>query len=189
MLQIVLPVWLITQVASVMMLWLGSRIQEKRFVSWFGKIAHTRKLDALDRYWPLTLIRPAVERKEVATCTAILSILIAFKSAGCCLLGFAVVFWLPFASLLMPAIVARHSPGDRQLLTSVRRVAALQLTSHTLAAAVGFAIVAISIGNELPLVDVITSNGITIGFWIVGSLVFAVIAGLAETKMLLRHGL
>lgn len=182
-------VLLIVQTACILMLWIGTRIAGNRFLLWIGEIAHKRKLAALDRYWPLTLLRPAIEQGNTKTCVGVLSILIALKSLGCLLLGIVVVFWLPFASLLVPSIVALHNPDDPSLMASVRNVAVLQVTSHSLAAAIGFAIVALSIQNQVSILEAAGSlwPGMICG--IVGSLGFALAAGRSETAMLLRHGI
>ena len=133
--------WLATQAGSLLSLQVGARFVDNRHLLRLGALAHRQKLAALDRLWPLTRVRPAVERGQVGTCTVILSSLIAGKSAASLVFGIVMVFWLPIVSAMVPSIVAVHDPDDPSLGPWVRRVAALQVTSHALAAALGFALV------------------------------------------------
>ncbi len=146
-------------------------------------------MSALDRYWPLTRIRPAVEGGDEKTCTVILSGLIMLKSLVSFLLGFVVLFWLPIACLLVPSIITVHDPDDPKLVVWVRRVALLQITSHVLAAALGFAIVFHSIVTPTPVYDVVNSNVTLIAVILVLSAGFAIVAGKAEASGLMQRGI
>ncbi|MEM8960796.1 MAG: hypothetical protein AAGD38_04895 [Acidobacteriota bacterium] len=188
MLKNLIVVWFLTQLASMAMLWIGSSIQANRLLLWLGETAHKRKMEALDRFWPLTLIQPAVERQDATTCIVVLSSLILLKSLGCLVLGVVVVFWLPFASLLIPSIVAVHDPHDTRLLSRVRKVALLQVTSHSLAAAIGFA-VSISLWRGFTMSEILASLTVPLAIGMIGSVGFAVATGKAETDMLFQHGL
>ena len=181
--------WVLSQAASMLMLWLGSRYASHRYLMHLGRIAHRKKLRALDRVWPLTKIRPLVASRDAAGCTAILSSMIALKSAASLAFGVIVVFWLPFASLIVPSIITVHDPNDPSLLPWVRKVAALQLTSHAVAAALGFAVVAAGPLAGKSLATTIGSNVILLVLVGVFSLGFAVAAGGAETSGLMQRGI
>lgn len=189
MLQILLPVWLVAQLTSAISLHLGSRVAGSRLLTRLGQIAHKRKLAALDCLWPLTLIRPAVSRNDSVTISVLLVSLIVLKSLFCLVLGVVAVFWLPFASLLIPSIVTTHKPGDSQLLAIVRRIALLQVTSHTIAAATGFSVVAVSVWKNVSILEASNELVVVILVGLFESSVFAFAAGRAETTMLLRHGI
>ena len=181
--------WALTQAASMLMLWLGSQCASHRYLLRLGRIAHRKKLLALDRVWPLTKIRPLVARRDAAGCAVILSSLIVLKSAASLAFGVIVVFWLPFASLLVPSIIAVHDQNDPSLLPWVRRVAVLQITSHAMAAALGFALVA---AGPLTVESLATAIGSNVGLLVlvcVSSLGFAVAAGRAEASGLMQRGI
>ena len=181
--------WALTQAASMLMLWLGSQYASHRYLLRLGRIAHRKKLLALDRVWPLTQIRPLVARGDAARCAVILSSLIVLKSVASLAFGVIVVFWLPFASLIVPAIIAMHDPNDPSLLPWVRRVAVLQITSHAMAAALGFALVAAGPLAGESLATAIGSNVSLLVLVCVSSLGFAVAAGSAEASGLMQRGI
>lgn len=181
--------WVISQAASMLMLWLGSLYSGHRYLLRLGEIAHRKKLSALDRVWPLTKIRPLVASRDAAGCTAILSSMIALKSAGSLAFGVFMVFWLPLASLVVPSIIAVHDPDDPSLLPWVQKVAALQITSHAVAAALGFALVVTGPLAGESLSATIGSNVALLVVVGVFSLVFAVAAGSAETSGLMKRGI
>jgi len=184
-----LLVWATLQSTCLVMLWIGSQVAGHRLLQHLGQIAHKRKLAALNRIWPLTLIRPALVQNDVLTCAVVLSSLIVLKSVACLMLGCIVAFWLPFASLLVPSIVAVHKPGDLALRANILKVAAFQVTSHALAAALGFSIVSISFHTDVSLVTTIADLSIPIIIGSTASIGLAIAAGKYETNMLFRHGL
>ena len=188
MTQNLLLVWGTTQTACMLMLWIGSQLKENRLFLWIGEVAHRRKMAALDRYWPLTLIRPAVKKGDLMTCMFVLSLLILLKSIFCLLLGLIVVFWLPFASLLIPSIVGAHKPGDKRLLRDVSWVALLQVTSHSTAAAIGF-VLSVAYWKSHAIFDNQAMQTVTLSLGIATSIGFAIAAGFYESKMLQNHGL
>ncbi len=181
--------WVLTQAASILMLWLGSLFANHRYLLRLGQIAHRRKLVALDRVWPLTKIRPLLGRRDTAGCASILCSLIFLKSAASMAFGVVVVFWLPFASLLVPSIITVHDPNDPSLLPWVRRLAGLQVTSHAIAAAAGFAFV---VAGPLAGESLATTIGSNVSLLVVAgvsSLGFAIAAGIAETSGLMQRGI
>jgi hypothetical protein len=175
--------------ASLLMLHIGSRLLNHRYLVRLGKIAHQRKLRALERIWPLTRVRPALREGNIGLVTIILSTLILLKSVASLVLGCVMVFWLPFASLIVPAIVYEHDPDDPSLLAWIRKVAALQLTSHVLAAAVGFAAIVAGPLAGVPLAATLESNMVPFTVLCAVSLTFAVAAGKAEATGLARRGI
>jgi len=181
--------WVLTQLASMVMLYIGSRFAGHPLLLRVGRLSHRQKLQALDSVWPLTRVRPAMERGDRLTCTVILASLIALKSVGCLALGIIVVFWLPLASLFVPAIVAVHDPDDTTLIPWIRHVATLQVTSHALAAAVGFALVRVGPANGTPLRVVVESNTVLVCAVMVISLALAVAAGRAEASGIMERGI
>ncbi len=184
-----LKVWGLSQIVSLLALWAGSRLTGHRHFLRLGQLAHTQKLRALERMWPLTGIRPALERQDKLTCTIILTSLIVLKSFASLAFGVVMVFWLPLASLMVPSIVAVHDPNDPSLGRWVRQVATLQVTSHALAAALGFAVVAVGPWVGKPLSAAIGSNPVLLGVVCAVSLGFAVAAGRAEAGGLMQRGI
>ena len=182
-------VWVLTQVGSLLMLHIGSHLTGQRHLLRLGEIAHRQKLRGLTHTWPLTRIRPAVDRGDTMTCTLILSSLIVLKSVASLAFGIVMVFWLPFASLLVPAIVAVHDSDDATLGPWVRKVATLQVTSHTLAAALGFAIATVGPLDGTSIAAAIEANAAL--FLIVSglSLDFAVAAGRLEASGVVERGI
>lgn len=180
--------WLLTQIASLLMLEAGTRFAGNRLLMRLGEISHRQKMSALERIRPLTRIPDAVARGDTLTCTVILASLIALKSAASLVFGIVMVFWLPLASVLVPSIVAVHDPDDPSLGPWVRRVAALQVTSHALAAALGFALVLAGPLADRSIAEAIDSN---VGLLVVASLAslgFAFAAGRAEASGVVKRG-
>jgi hypothetical protein len=175
--------------ASLLMLHIGSRLLGQRYLVRLGKTAHQRKLRALDRIWPLTRVRPALADGNTTLVTAVLSTLILVKSAASLVFGIVMVFWLPLASLIVPAIVYEHDPDNPGLAAWVRRVAALQVTSHVLAAAVGFAAILTGPLAGVTLYATIESNLVSFAVPCALSFAFALAAGGAEATGLARHGI
>ena len=182
-------IWLLTQAASVLMLFIGSRYSNHHYLLKIGEIAHRKKVDALERVWPLTKIRSAVERHDALTCIVVLSSLIIVKSAASFVFGIIMVFWLPLASLIVPSIVAVHDPNDAGLLPWIKKVSLLQVTSHSLAAALGFVIFVGGLRSADPLPTIIWANLVLVTLVCIGSLGFAIAAGRAETAGVLQRGI
>lgn len=181
--------WVLTQALSLLMLDIGSRFAGQRHLVELGRIAHRQKMRALERTWPLTRLRRAIQRRDQRSCTIILSSLIALKSLGCLVLGIVMVFWLPIASLFVPAIVAVHDPDDPSLAVWVRRVAALQVTSHALAAAVGFTVIVVGPIGRTPLPSVIATNAALFASVLMIALALAVVAGRVEAHGVVERGI
>ncbi len=181
--------WLATQAGSLIALEIGFRFTDNRHLVRIGALAHRKKMRALERVWPLTRIRPAVERGDAGACSVILSSLIALKSAASLAFGIVMVFWLPLASVMVPSIVAVHDPDDPTLLSWVRRVATWQVTSHALAAALGFALVVAGPLAERPLAEVLRSNVPLVVVASLASLAFALAAGKLEASGVVERGI
>jgi len=181
--------WILTQVGSFVMLEVGTRFADHRCLRWVGQRAHQQKMAALDRVWPLTRIRAAAARGDTRTCVTILGSLIAVKSAASLLFGLIMVFWLPLVSVMVPSIVAVHDPDDPSLLPWIRRVAALQVTSHALAAALGFALTLAGPLGDQPLSTLLQENIPLILIGSLASLAFAVAAGVFEARGVVQRGL
>ncbi|MGJ8663870.1 MAG: hypothetical protein ACSHWU_09475 [Marinicella sp.] len=129
--------WMICQLSALAMLQLGSKYIENKTLLHIGNLAHKQKMKALDSYWPLSKIRSALAQNNTTLCQIILTSLIAFKSLMSFVLGALMVIWLPLAAFLVPSIITVHQPGNLALLQKVNRIARWQVSSHTLAAAVG----------------------------------------------------
>lgn len=181
--------WLITQAGSLLMLEIGARFAHNRLLLRLGQIAHRKKMRALERIWPLTRVRPAAKRGDIATCTVILSSMIAAKSALSFVFGIVMVFWLPLASVIVPSIVAVHDPGDPGLARWVRKVAILQVTSHALAAALGFALAVKGPLNEKSILSVVDANATLLVLASLASLALALAAGKTEATGIVHRGI
>ena len=182
-------IWLLTQAASLAMMGIGVRYAAHRYLVTLGALAQRQKLQAMDRIWPLTRLRVAARQGQLAICTLILGGLIVLKSLACLLLGIVMVFWLPVASLMVPAIVAVHDPDDPTLMTWVRRVATLQLTSHALAAALGATLVLLGPLATKTLTQVIVDNDLLCGVVSVAAYGFALAAGRMEAAGVIERGI
>ncbi len=182
-------VWLLTQAACLLMLRLGSQLANHRYLLRLGRLAHQQKMRSLDRVWPLTRIRPALANGDLNTCIVILSVLIVLKSLASLVVGMVMVFWLPLASMLVPSIVTVHNPDDPGLSHWVRKVAALQVTSHILAASLGFTIFWLGPWAGIPLLEVIGSNIVLIILASLSSLGLAIAAGYSEALGLMQRGI
>lgn len=181
--------WLGTQVGSLLMLQVGSRYARHPYLMKLGALAHRKKMRALERVWPLTRLRRAAEEGDRVTSTVILSSAIVVKSVASLALGVVVVFWLPFASLVVPSVITVHDPNDPGLITWVKRVASLQVTSHALAAGLGFALVVSGPLAGKSLSDAIGSNPILLALVCAASLGFALAAGRAEAVGIVQRGI
>ncbi|MEO0424902.1 MAG: hypothetical protein AAF184_21380 [Pseudomonadota bacterium] len=181
--------WFLTQSASVLLLHLGGRLAGWTPLMRVGELAHRQKLQALDRTWPLTRVRPAIARQDLQACTLIFSGLIVAKSLGALLLGVVTVFWLPLASLLVPSIITAHDPDDALLRRWTHRVALWQVTSHTLAAALGFSLFVAGPGRGEGLRLVLASNLAVVALVLGASVGSAVTAGRLEARGVLERGI
>lgn len=181
--------WLLTQTISVLMLLVGARYSSHHYLLKIGKIAHQKKMNSLERIWPMTKIRPAVARKDALVCNIILSTLIILKSVASCVFGIVMVFWLPLASLLVPSIITIHNPNDAGLKTWIKKVSLLQVTSHSLAAALGFVLYVLGPLADQSLTSIIFANLTLVLSVCFASLVFAIAAGWAETKGIIQRGI
>jgi hypothetical protein len=181
--------WLLTQISSVLMLLVGVRYSNHSYLLKIAKIAHRKKLESLDRIWPLTKIRPAVARKDTIACSIIFSSLIIFKSVASLVFGILMVFWLPMASLVVPSIIAIHDPDDVSLLPWIKKVSFLQVTSHSLAAALGFVLIIAGPLSDEPLKMIILANLKLVVLVCIASLGFAVAAGRIEALGVIQRGI
>ena len=181
--------WLLTQISSVVMLLAGVRYSNHRYLLNIAKIAHQKKMESLERFWPLTKIRPAVARKDTVACSIILSSLIVFKSAASLVFGILMVFWLPLASFIVPSIIAIHDPDDTSLLPWIKKVSLLQVTSHSLAAALGFVLIKAGPLSDEPLKIIILANLELVILVCLASLGFAVAAGRTEALGVIKRGI
>lgn len=181
--------WLCTQVGSLLMLQVGSRYARHPQLMKLGAIAHRKKMRALDSIWPLTRLRRAAAQGDLVTSTVILSSAIIVKSAASLVFGIAMVFWLPFACLVVPSTIAVHDPNDPSLVAWVKRVASLQVTSHALAAGLGLALVVIGPLAGASLTDAAASSPILVALVCAASLGFALAAGRAEAAGLVERGI
>jgi len=181
--------WILAQAVSMLMLRLGSRWTDRPLLRRLGEVSHRQKLQALDRVWPLTRLRGAIERRDTRSCTLILASLIALKSLGCFLLGLLMVFWLPIASLLVPAIVTAHDANDESLRRWAHRVATLQVTSHTIAAAMGFAVLTLEAFKTGAVIDALAAHLPLVAVAGLASLGFAIAAGRFEATGVIERGI
>jgi len=181
--------WLLTQIFSVLMLFAGVRYSNHSYLLKIAKIAHHKKMESLERVWPLTKIRPAVARKDAVTCSIILSSLIIFKSVASLVFGILMVFWLPLASFVVPSIIAIHDPDDTSLLPWVKKVSLLQVTSHSLAASLGFVLILAGPLSDESLKTIIVANFELVILVCVASLGFAIAAGRTEAIGIIQRGI
>ena len=181
--------WILTQFLSMAMLELGTRWAGHPRLVRFGRFAHQRKLQALETVWPLTRLRAAAERGAAAPCTVILSSLIVAKSLGCFVFGIVVVFWLPVASLVVPTVVAIHDPDDPTLVSWVRRVAALQVTSHAIAGALGFGLAIVGPLDGVSVSTTLSEHAPLAATGLAASFAFAVAAGRLEASRVVARGI
>lgn len=181
--------WLSCQLASLLMIRIGVHYASHRYLVRLGAIAHRQKMQALDHIWPLTKLRAAAGNGQVGRCTLILAALIILKSLACLVFGIAMIFWLPVASLLVPAIVARHDPDDPGLMAWVRRVAMLQVSSHTLAAALGATVAWQVLHSDATAALVIVEHATLFALVAAASLGFAIAAGRIEALGVMQRGL
>lgn len=182
-------VWLLTQVASLIMLGVGVRFAGHRYLVTLGSTAQRQKLQAMERLWPLTRLRAAAARGQLGVCTLILAALIVLKSVACLLLGVVMVFWLPVASLVVPAIVAVHDPDDPTLMAWVRRVATLQVTSHALAASLGATLTMLGPLSGTPVSEVIIDHAALFALVSIAAVGFALAAGQMEASGVIERGI
>jgi len=178
----------LSELASLVGLWLGQRMIDRPLLRRLGARSHAAKMRSLDRVWPMTRIRPALRRADVATVVMIITALVALKSLASLVFGLLTLIWLPLASLVVPTIIAAEDPEDVALRGWVERVARLQVTSHVVAAALGFALTVAG-----PLAG--RSVGVILGenLWLVAAAVavsagFAIAAGRQEALELMKRG-
>jgi len=178
----------LSELASLRGLWLGKRMIQQPWLKQFGAKSHASKMKALATKWPLTLIRPAVRRGDVGTVTLIVTLLVVLKSLGSMIFGLLTVFWLPIASLTVPSVIAAEDPGDPELLAWAQGVARLQVTSHVIAAALGFAVTVAGPLAGIHVFQVLRENVEVSVVALVLSLVFAVAAGRREAQGIVKRG-
>ena len=154
-----------------------------------GAKAHARKMRALDSAWPLTRVRPAIEHGRAATVFVIITGLILLKSAVSFAFGLLTVFTLPVTSVMVPSLAAAEDPVDAGLLSTVETIGGLQVTSHVVAAAVGFAITVAGPISGQSVGSVIRSHLLVILVMSCVSAGFAFAAGRRESVMLMRRGI
>lgn len=186
---LLLVAFVLSEAASLGGLWLGQRLIDRPTLRRIGARSHAQKLRSLDRTWPLTRLRPALKRGDVATVVTIITALVALKSLGSLLFGLITVFWLPLASLIVPSIVAAEDPDDPALRSWVAAVARLQVTSHVAAAALGFAV---SVAGPLAgrtITSVLVDNAPLAIAALALSAGFAVAAGRREALGLAKRGI
>lgn len=167
---------------------LGARWINHSALRRLGALAHAKKMRSLESVWPLTRIRPAVARGDVAGVMTIITALVALKSAACLIFGIVAVFWLPVASVIVPAIAAAEDPDDPELALWVQGVARLQVTSHVVAAALGFAVMVAGPLAGLPLGAVLGDHPLSTLAALALSAGFAVAAGRREAMGVVRRG-
>jgi hypothetical protein len=180
---------LLSQTASLCGLWLGRRLLGNEGLRRLGSKAHARKMRGLETTWPLTLVRPAMERGRATTVFIVIAGLIVLKSAVSLVFGILTVVTLPLTSVIVPSVAAAEDPGDAGLLSEVQTIAGLQVTSHVAAAALGFAITVAGPISDLSVGGVIRENVGWVTLLSCVSAVFAFVAGQRESAMLMRRGI
>ncbi|RLA05492.1 MAG: hypothetical protein DRQ47_01030 [Gammaproteobacteria bacterium] len=184
-----IEVWLLSQIICIVMLKLGARNLNNRLLLKIGDLAYRKKLNALEKVWPLTKIKQLIASKDTLMCTVILSSLILLKSIASLVFGIIMIFWLPLASFIVPSIITIHAPNDQQQLNWIQKVSMLQVTSHSLAAALGFVMFVLGPMAEMPLLNLIQSNFELTTLVSLGSFCFAIAAGKAETNGIIHRGI
>lgn len=179
----------LTELACLAMLAGGTRLAGRPWLRRLGARVRQRKLRALDRVWPLTRVADAVRRGDARSAAAILAALIALKSAVSLGFGIVMVFWLPIAALVTPSIVTVHDLSRDAIAREGARVARLQVTSHALAAALGFAVAVAGPLAGRTIGEAVRGDGWTFAIAALLSLGWAVAAGRAEAGTLVRFGI
>ncbi len=165
---------------------LGAGVADRPALAGLGRRLYRQKLDALSRA-PLNRYAAAVRRGDLATGTLILAALILAKSLFSGLLGLLVVPYLPLAMVLIPAL-ARAADVETGPTSWLIRVSALQMASHGLAAAVGFAATLTwLLTGRSPLAVASASSALTAAL-LLGSAVTGVLAARLEAVGHIRHG-
>jgi hypothetical protein len=178
----------LSEAASLGGLMLGGRMLDRPLLRRLGAQSHAKKMRALDAVWPMTRIRPALQRGDAATVVAIITALVLLKSLASLVFGLLMVVWLPVASLIVPTIIAAEDPDDVDLRGWVQGVARLQVTSHVAAAALGFAATAAGPLAGRSVTAIIGENaGLTV-VALALSVGFAIAAGRREALGVVRRG-
>jgi len=181
--------FVLSEAASLGGLALGQRMIDRPLLRRLGARSHAQKMRALDRVWPMTRIRPALRKGDVATLVTIITTLVALKSVGSLVFGLLTVFWLPLASLIVPTIVASEDPDDPALRAWVAAVARLQVTSHVAAAALGFAATVAGPLAGRSVSSILVDNAALAIAALALSAGFAVAAGRREALGLAKRGI
>ena len=151
-----------------------------------GRKMHDQKMAMLDKP-PLRQYQKALDRGRFGTGLFIITALILFKSIGSGLLGLITVFYLPLGVGTIPALAAEH--GDQPgLCRWVAQVTAWQLTSHLLAACVGFAATWLWIRTGVSPTDYLLQSAGFTSLFLVGSLATGLVAAWIETTGHFRKG-
>jgi hypothetical protein len=177
-----------SEAASLGGLTLGGRLIDRPLLRRLGALSHPKKMRALDTVWPMTRIRPALRRGDVATVAAIITSLVLLKSLASLVLGLVTVIWLPLASLIVPTIIAAEDPDDVALRGWVQSVARLQVTSHVVAAAFGLAVTVAGPLAGRSLTGVIREHARLTVTALALSVGFAIAAGRREALGLVERG-
>lgn len=151
-----------------------------------GRKMYEQKMAMLEKP-PLKQYHEAVKGQKFTFGLAIITFLILLKSFGCALLGLITVFYLPLGVGTIPPLAAQHGdrPGLRRWVASVT---GWQLTSHLLAACIGFSATWLWISDDLsPLKSMAESPVLTVIF-LAGSVVTGLVAAWIETTGHFRKG-
>ncbi|MDX1643143.1 MAG: hypothetical protein R3244_02175 [Thermoanaerobaculia bacterium] len=182
-------IWIPLQIASIVSLWIGSRLTGSPLLMRIGSETYRRKRRAVERVWPLTRLPPALEDGRVATATLILAPAVALKSTVCLAFGGVMVFWLPFAALVVPSILRVHERSEPEFSRWTLTTATLQVTSHSIAAALGFVWTVRWLVSDAGFIEAMSRDPIADIAAGTASLGLAIAAGWLEAVTLERFGL
>ncbi|WP_420640447.1 amidohydrolase family protein [Candidatus Leptofilum sp.] len=187
-----LEVLLWLELACLLAVWVGWRFGPGfAFTRRLAQQIYDRKIEAMETSAPLKAYRRAIDEGRTSAGLTILSVLIGLKSLGAFVMGLVMVFWLPFATLfLMPGIVDAHDSGEGEKSRRVfARVTLMQVTSHAVAAALGFVLTRWWWASEVSLATSVVQNWLVLCAGLVVSMLFAVWAGWLELRAHVVHKL
>jgi imidazolonepropionase-like amidohydrolase len=183
---------ILVELICLLAVWLGWRFGPG--IPWTRKMAvqmHQRKMEAMEKSPPLILYKRSVDEGRHGLGLMILSTLISLKSLGAAVMGIIMVYWLPLATmLLMPGIIETHRPEQSAFARRVfARVTIAQVTSHAIAAALGFVLTRTWWVSETGFWTLISQNMPTITAALAGSFLVAILAAWLELRAHAVHKL
>ncbi len=182
----------VLELICLLAVWIGWRFGPG--MAWTRRLAqqiYHKKIQAMEKSPPLIMYKRAVDEGRNGVGLAILTILISLKSLGAMVMGIIMVFWLPLATLLlMPGIIDAHQPGEAaKARQKFAEVTIAQVSSHAIAAALGYALTKTWWASDTGLWALIVQNSTTVIWTLAASLLVAVLAAWLELRVHVVHKL